>query len=75
MPFMRQRAKNNLRARQATNENITRRMRFACCITKPTDTNSEYVILTAFPLQQRLRERALILRNKYIACLVLIVFS
>jgi len=35
-------------ARQATDDNITRRMRFACWITKATDTHSESVILTAF---------------------------
>jgi len=34
-----------------------RRMRFACWITKATDTHSEYVILIAFPLQQYLYER------------------
>jgi hypothetical protein len=45
-------------ARQATNNNIIRRMRFACWITKATDTHSEYVILIAFPRQQWLRERA-----------------
>jgi hypothetical protein len=33
-------------------------MRFACWITKATDTHSEYVILIAFPLRQLLRERA-----------------
>jgi hypothetical protein len=38
------------------------RMRFACRVTKATDTHSEYVILTAFPRQQLLRERASILR-------------
>ena len=38
------------------------RMRFACWITKATDTHSEYVILIAFPHQQLLRERALVLR-------------
>jgi hypothetical protein len=32
-------------ARQATDDNIIRRMRFACWITKATDTHSEYVIL------------------------------
>jgi hypothetical protein len=32
-------------ARQATDDNIIRRMRFACRITKATDTHSEYVIL------------------------------
>jgi hypothetical protein len=33
------------RARQATDGNIIRRMRFACWVTKATDTHSEYVIL------------------------------
>jgi hypothetical protein len=30
-----------------------RRLPIACWITKATDTRSEYVVLTAFPLQQR----------------------
>jgi hypothetical protein len=55
------------RARQATDDNITRRMRFACWITKATNTHSEYVILIAFPRQQWLRERASVLRYTYIA--------
>jgi hypothetical protein len=33
------------RARQATDDNIIRRMRFACWTTKATDTHFEYVIL------------------------------
>jgi hypothetical protein len=33
-------------------------------------TLSKYVILTAFPLQQWLRERSVILRYTYIQCLV-----
>ena len=49
-------------ARQAIDGNIIRRMRFACEITKATDTHSEYVILIAFPRQQWLRERSLLLR-------------
>jgi hypothetical protein len=49
------------RARQATDDNMIRRMRFACWITKATDTHSEYITLTAFPRQKRLRERALML--------------
>ena len=62
------------RARQATDDNTIRRMRFACCITKATDTYSEYVIiLTAFPRQQWLRERASLLHYMYIACLVKIM--
>jgi hypothetical protein len=57
------------RARQATDDNIIRRMRFACWITKATDTHSQHVILIAF-LRQWLRERPSILRYTYIACIV-----
>ena len=46
------------RARQATHDNIIRRMRFACWITKAIDTHSEYIILIAFAMQLWLRERA-----------------
>jgi hypothetical protein len=59
--------KNN-RARQTTDDNITWRMRFACWITKVPDTHSEYVIRTAFPRQQWLRERAPVFLCTYIAC-------
>ena len=45
------------------------RKRTACWITKATNTLSEYVILFAFPLQQRLREPASVLRYTSIACL------
>jgi hypothetical protein len=48
-------------ARQATDD-IIWRMRFACWITKATDTHSEYVVLIAFPRQQWLRERPSVLR-------------
>jgi hypothetical protein len=58
-------------ARQATDDNIIRRMRFACWITKATDTHTEYVIFIAFPRQKWLRERASTLRYTYISCLVL----
>jgi hypothetical protein len=37
-------------------------MRITCWISKAEDTHSEYVLLTAFPLQQRLQERAPVLR-------------
>jgi hypothetical protein len=58
-------------ARQATDDNITQRMRFACLIAKATDTYPEYVIFNAFPLQQLLRERASMLHlYMYIACAV-----
>jgi hypothetical protein len=43
---------------QATDDNVMRRMRCACWITKARDAHSEYVILIAFPLQKWLRERA-----------------
>ena len=45
------------------------RMRTARWITKATDTHSEYVVLTAFPLQQWLHERASMLRYTHIASL------
>jgi hypothetical protein len=57
-------------ARQATDDNIIRRMRFARWVTKATDTHPEYVILIAFPRQQWLRERASLLGHTYIANLV-----
>jgi hypothetical protein len=45
-------------------------MRIACWITKATNTHSEYVIIILFQRQQWLRERTLILRCTYSACLV-----
>jgi hypothetical protein len=57
-------------ARQTTHDNIIRRMRFTCWITKAADTNSEYVIIIAFRRQQWLREPASMLHYTYIACLV-----
>jgi len=58
-------------AGQSTDDNMIRRMRLACWIPRATDTHSEYVTAIAFPQQQRLRERASILRHTYIACVVL----
>jgi len=49
------------------------RIRIACWIAKATNAHSEYVILFAFPFQQWLRERALILRYTCITCLVFFV--
>jgi hypothetical protein len=46
------------------------RTRIACWITKSINTLSQYAILTAFPLQQWLHERASTLRFTYISCLV-----
>jgi hypothetical protein len=56
------------RARQATDDNMAH-MRTACWITKATDTDSEDVILTAFPRQQWLRERAFMSRYTYLPVL------
>jgi len=48
--------------RPHTHDNTIRCTRTACCITKTTDTHSEYVILVAPPRQQRFRARASMLR-------------
>jgi hypothetical protein len=45
------------------------RIRIACCITKTTNTHSEYVILIVFLLQQWLHERESLLGYAYIACI------
>ena len=47
---------------------IIRRMRFASWIPTPTNTHSQYVILIAFPLQQRLHGRLSML-SPYVHCL------
>ena len=44
--------------------------RIACWIPKDTNTPSEYVILTAFSLQQWLHEHASMVRYTYISCIV-----
>ena len=44
--------------------------RIPCWIPKATDTHSQYVTLTAFPLQQWLNEHTSILRYTYIGCRV-----
>jgi len=46
-----------------------RRMRIACWITKVTNTHSEYLILTDFPLQQWSHGGVSVLRYTYIAFL------
>jgi hypothetical protein len=51
------------------------RMRIACCISETTKTLSKYVILLAFPLQQRLHERAWNWCYTYIASLLKFYFS
>jgi len=54
----------------ATRDNKTWRMRIACCVPKATEIQSEYVILTALPLQKWLHECASVLPYTYTACLV-----
>jgi hypothetical protein len=56
-------------AAHARDDSIIWRMRFACWITKATDTHSECVIPIAFPRQQWLRERASILHLHVQYCL------
>jgi hypothetical protein len=46
------------------------RMRISHWIPKATNTHSDYATLKAFPLQQWLFERTLLLRYTFIACLV-----
>jgi hypothetical protein len=48
------------KARPITDDSIglKQRMRIACWITKAVNAHADYVILTAFPLQQWLSERA-----------------
>jgi hypothetical protein len=58
------------RAGEATNGSIQRSMRFACWITKATDTHSEYVIFVASPRQKYLRKGVSMLRCPYIASFV-----
>jgi hypothetical protein len=58
-------------ARQVTDDNIIWSMRFACWVTKATDTHSVYVILTAFPRQKWLCERVSMLRFTYMPVLFL----
>jgi hypothetical protein len=51
-----------IRAGDATDNNKARRMRLACWIAEARGTNSEYVIIIAFDLQQLLHDRASMLK-------------
>jgi hypothetical protein len=55
---------------EATDDNIIRRMHFACWINKSTDTRWAYLIVTAFPRQPCFFEGASVLRHTCIAFLV-----
>jgi hypothetical protein len=63
------------KAGHAADDNIIRRMRFACWMTKTVDTHSEYVILIAVPRQQWLRERYSMLRCTHIPFLVCMLYK
>jgi hypothetical protein len=55
---------------QATDNNIIRRMRIACYISKAINTHSEYVIRIVFPPQQWLHDRASLLRHSTLRLLL-----
>jgi hypothetical protein len=55
-------------AEEITDENTLRRMHFVRWVTQATNTHLDYVILIAFLMQERLSERASILRL-YVYCL------
>ena len=57
-------------ARQAKDDKITRRLRFACLLPKATNTHTKRVTPITFPQQQWLHERISMLRYTHIACLV-----
>jgi hypothetical protein len=58
--------KKDCRPAQATDDNMAHV--FACWIIKATNIHSEYLLLIAFPWQQRFRKRAAMLRL-YTHCL------
>jgi len=71
MPYFRlwEKVEKYGRAGQAKGDNIIQGTRFACWVTKATDTHPEYAIFIAFSLQQWLHERASMLRYTCIVCL------
>ena len=58
------------RAVEATEDNIKRRTRISCWLTKATDTHSEYVTGIAFPRQQLLCKLTRWLRYTYVSYLI-----
>lgn len=56
------------RARQTADDTVVFCMRTECCVTKATQKQSEYVVLTAFARQQSLRVYSLTFRL-YLLCL------
>jgi hypothetical protein len=62
-------------ARQATDDNMIRRLRLACWVTKASDPHSDCIILIVFPRRQLLRERASMLQYMYFASIALNVVN
>jgi len=60
---------------QHTEENIKRRVRIACWITKAIDAHSEYVTFIVFTQEQWLGERASMVRYTFIVCLIQIRYT
>jgi hypothetical protein len=60
------------RVGQAADDSIIWCMRIAMCVPKTTNPHSEYVILSAFPLQHRLHETVSLLRHTYSTLCVLL---
>jgi len=60
--------------RQATHDNIIRRMRLECWATNVTNTHSEYVIIIAFP-RQNMVTRTLLYIMFICTFLVLFIYS
>jgi hypothetical protein len=60
------------KARQVTDDDIIRRMRFACWITKATDTYLEYLIPTTLTRRKWLREHVSIVSEIFPAQFVLL---
>ena len=60
------------RAKEATDNSIIRRRKYTIVLPdnkgNNADTHSEYLVVIAFPRQEWLRERTLILRYTYTAC-------
>jgi hypothetical protein len=61
-------------AKGIKDENTLRCMHFACWVTQATNPHLDYVILTAFARQQRLREGASMIVYMYTASLLHMCF-
>jgi len=67
--------KNSMQPERTESANTIWRTCFSSWITRATNAHSEFVIVTAFPLQQCLQERASILRYTCTDCIVIYFFQ